>query len=236
MGEFDRFDALSFDCYGTLIDWETGIAQALEPWAARAGSELQSETLISAFGRHETVVQTEHPTWLYPRILAETMRRIGADLGVAVSTTEAEAFGRSVGSWPAFADSGSVLAKLKSRFKLVILSNVDRVSFRQSNDRLGVEFDLVITAEDVGSYKPQPANFEALAAGLDDLGIGTDRLLHVAESMYHDHLPAKAFGLRTAWIHRRHDKAGFGATTAPQGETQPDWQFASMADFGAAAT
>lgn len=237
MSEFDRFGALSFDCYGTLIDWETGISEALRPWAARVGADVGSDDLISAFGRHETVVETEHPTWLYPRVLAETMHRIGADLGVAVSTTEGEAFGRSVGSWPPFADSGSVLAQLKRRFKLVILSNVDRVSFRQSNDRLGVEFDLVITAEDVGSYKPQRANFQALAAGLGDIGIGTDRLLHVAESLYHDHVPAKAFGLTTAWIHRRHDKDGFGATASPpQSEVHPDWRFASMAEFGAAAT
>ncbi len=233
----DGYAALSFDCYGTLIDWETGIFEALRPWLTRTSAgRSDREAVVAAFGRHETLVETEHPTWLYPDVLAETMQRIGRDLRAPVTDVEAHAFGRSVGTWPAFADSPAALAALGQRFKLIILSNVDRVSFRQSNDRLGTEFDLVITAEDVGAYKPDPRNFEMLEAELATLGLERHQLLHVAESLHHDHIPAKSLGLATAWIHRRHDKEGFGATAQPQQTVRPDARFTSMADFARAAT
>jgi 2-haloalkanoic acid dehalogenase type II len=233
--DFERFAALSFDCYGTLIDWETGIATALAPWAGRAGLDLGPEDLIAGFARHETVVQSEHQGWLYPEILAETMRRMAADVGAGVSETEARAFGRSVGQWPAFSDTAAALARLQARYKLVILSNVDRVSFRQSNDRLGVELDLVVTAEDVGAYKPSPANFDALLDGAASIGVGRADLLHVAESLYHDHVPAAAIGLASVWIHRRHGRIGPGATAAPDRPVEPHWRFPSMAAFADAA-
>ncbi len=225
--------ALSFDCYGTLIDWETGIARTLRPWLTRSGAvdRAEHEAVIAGFGRHETLVEAEHPSWLYPQILAETMRRMGHDLALPVSDLDAAAFGRSVGLWPAFADSPAALARLKERFRLIILSNVDRVSFRQSNDRLGVEFDLILTAEDIGSYKPDRRNFEALEAGLAALGLEPHQLLHVAESLYHDHVPAKAHGLATAWIHRRHDKEGFGATAQPGQNVTPDARYTSLSEF-----
>ena len=237
MTDFSDVRALSFDCYGTLIDWETGIESALRPWLARnGGGTVGANELVSVFGSHETIVEGEHPDWLYPEILAETLRRIGGDLGVPVSELEAAAFGRSVGTWPAFADSPAALLALQQRFRLVILSNVDQVSFRQSNDRLGVEFDLIITAQDVGSYKPARENFEALEAGLATIGVEPRQLIHVAESLYHDHLPGKDFGLKTAWIHRRHGKKGFGATVVPERTVTPDFRFTSMEEFAEAAT
>ena len=150
MSDFDRFEAMSFDCYGTLIDWETGIANAMRPWATSNGLELDDEALIAAHGRYETHVQDEMPGALYPVILGETLRRVGAELGVAVSDGDAAAYGASVKDWPAFPDTAEALARLKPRFKLIILSNIDRASFAASNPRLGVEFDAIITAEDVG--------------------------------------------------------------------------------------
>ena len=234
MGDFDPFTAMSFDCYGTLIDWETGIARSLAPWAGRQGLSLGPEELIAAFARHETVVEAEHPSWLYPAVLAETMTRIGAELGAPVSDVEAGAFGRSVGLWPAFDDTAAALARLATRFKLIILSNVDRISFRQSNDRLGIELDLVITAEDVGSYKPDPANFDALEAAAASLGVGPGQLLHVAKSLYHDHVPARSRGWSTVWIHRRHDKDGSGATATASQTVEPTWRFTSLAELAAA--
>ena len=147
-------------------------------------------------------MQQEHPTSRYPDVLAETMRRVGAALGAPVSDDEAAAFGASVGEWPAFPDSSDALHRLHTRYRLIILSNVDRASFARSAARLGVDFDLVITAEDVGAYKPSPLSFAALLAGVDDLGIPRERLLHVAESLYHDHVPAQANGLRSVWIDR----------------------------------
>lgn len=224
-------EALSFDVYGTLIDWETGIANALRPWADRHGLLISDEALISAFARHETQIQTEHPTWRYPDILSELMWRIGNDLDIPVTEVEAAAFGSSVGQWPAFPDSAEALRRLQQQYKLIVVSNIDNVSLRLSNDKLGVTFDAIVSAEDVGSYKPAPANFEALDATLERMGYSSEQLLHVAESLYHDHEPAKARGLQTVWIHRRHGKDGFGATATPLSDVAPDHRFQSMTEF-----
>jgi putative hydrolase of the HAD superfamily len=235
MSEFDRFHAMSFDCYGTLIDWETGIANALRPWAERTAAGLDDEGLIAAYGRHETHVEDEMPGALYPLVLAETMRRIGRELGAEVTDEEAAAFGGSVRDWPAFPDSAAALQRLATRFKLIILSNIDRASFAASKPRLGVEFDAIVTAEDAGSYKPRPGHFNRLFEELTRLDVRRDQLVHVAESLFHDHQPAAALGLPSVWIHRRHDKGGTGATATPSGEVSPTWRFTSMAEFAAAA-
>jgi putative hydrolase of the HAD superfamily len=223
------FTALSFDCYGTLIDWESGMLATLRPWADRRGIVATDDELLAAFSRTEPQVQAERPAVLYPEILAETFRRVGAALGQAVEEAEARAFGHSVKDWPAFADSADALAYLKRRYKLAILSNVDRASFAHSNRKLGVEFDLVVTAEDVGSYKPTPRNFEVLLERLAALGVPKERVLHTAESLFHDHVPAKRFGLVTAWINRRSGKGSFGATRAPDQSVKPDWKFPTLA-------
>ena len=144
----------------------------------------------------------------YPDVLAATLRRIADQFGVEASPEERTAFGASVPDWPAFPDSAAALAELHERFRLVILSNIDRASFAASARRLGVEFDLVITAEDVGSYKPEPGQLRGAARRAPP----ATELLHVAQSLYHDHVPAKAAGLPTVWIDRRHDRAGTGAT------------------------
>jgi putative hydrolase of the HAD superfamily len=232
----DEFDALSFDCYGTLIDWEAGILDVLRAWAARTGTAASDGDLLASFARHENAVEAADPVPPYPEVLRRTMRLIGRDLGVDVSPADAEALGSSVLDWPAFADSPAALAELARRYRLIILSNVDRGSFRASNDRLGVAFDLVITAEDVGSYKPDPRNFEALLDGVDGLGVAPSRLLHVAQSLYHDHVPAQRAGLRTVWIDRRHGTEGWGATPPPADAVRPDAVFVSMAAFAKACS
>jgi 2-haloalkanoic acid dehalogenase type II len=147
-----------------------------------------------------------------------------------VTDADADALGMSVPDWPAFSDSAEALQRLKRRYKLIILSNVDRASFAGSNRRLEVTFDEILTAQDIGSYKPDPANFAALLRRVDEIG-ATGRLLHVAQSLYHDHVPAKAVGLPTVWINRRHGKPGWGATPDPGVDVTPDLEFASMADF-----
>jgi 2-haloacid dehalogenase len=235
MSDFDRFEAMSFDCYGTLIDWETGIANALRPWATRNGVDLGDQALIAAHGRHETHVQDDMPGALYPVVLGETLRRIGAALEVPVTDADAEAYGASVKDWPAFPDTAPALARLATRFKLIILSNIDRASFAASNPRLGVTFDAIVTAEDVGSYKPRMGHFDRLFVEIERLGVARDQLVHVAESLFHDHQPAAALGLPSVWIHRRHDKGGAGATASPAGDVTPTWRFTSMADFADAA-
>src|SRR5262245_51684330 len=137
MTEFAPFRALSFDCYGTLIDWETGIRQALQPWAAGRRVEASSDELLDRFGVHENIVESQTPALPYPQVLAQSLRRIGADLGVEVDATEATEFGESIGAWPAFADTAAALRRLQQRYRLIILSNVDRASFARSNRRLG---------------------------------------------------------------------------------------------------
>jgi 2-haloacid dehalogenase len=159
------------------------------------------------------------------------MRALGAELGLPVGDDEAAALARSVPDWPAFPDSAEALRRLSRRYRLVILSNVDRASFAGSNRRLGVTFTSILTAEDIGSYKPSPRNFEALAVEVARLGVEPGRHLHVAQSLFHDHVPAQAAGLPTVWIDRRHGRAGSGATPQPPAGVTPDWTFPSLAAF-----
>jgi 2-haloacid dehalogenase len=229
-----EFEALSFDCYGTLIDWEVGIAAVLQPWAKSRGLDLDDEHLLSAFSACEAAAEAEHPSELYPAILGRSMRTLGDSLRAEVSDTDAATLATSVPEWPAFADSHEALCSLGERFKLIILSNVDRLSFAASNVRLGVSFNSVLTAEDVGSYKPSPRNFDALMGEARRLGVGDGKLLHVAQSLFHDHVPANQAGLSTVWINRRHARPGWGATPAPPTPVTPDWEFPSMAAFAAA--
>jgi putative hydrolase of the HAD superfamily len=232
--KFADFEALSFDCYGTLIDWEAGIAAVLRPWARRSGLELDEEQLLEAYAAAESRTELGHPRELYPRILARSFLALGRALGAPVSDEDAATLGNSVADWPAFADSRDALAVLSKRFKLIILSNIDRVSFSASAARLGVEFTSVLTAEAIGSYKPSQRNFDSLLAEARRLEVNRGRLLHVAQSLFHDHVPAKRAGLRTAWINRRHDRPGWGATPAPSADVTPDWEFPSMAAFASA--
>jgi 2-haloalkanoic acid dehalogenase type II len=228
------FEALSFDCYGTLIDWEAGIAAVLRPWATAHGLQASDEQLLTAYADHEACAEVEHPTELYPQILARSLRALGEQLGAPVSDAEADALAGSVPDWPAFPDSPDALARLARRYRLIILSNVDRDSFAGSNARLGVTFTSILTAQDIGSYKPSPRNFDALDAEIARLGVPRAKLLHVAQSLFHDHVPAQAAGLPTVWIDRRHDNPGWGATPAPPAGITPDWTFTSMAAFAAA--
>jgi 2-haloacid dehalogenase len=232
--ELTDFEALSFDCYGTLIDWEAGLSAVLVPWARAHGLSLTEEQLLAEYSGTEAAAEAAHPGDRYPDVLARSLRVLGAKLGAEVSDEEEARLAGSVPDWPAFADSRDALLALGERFKLIILSNVDRASFAGSNARLGVEFTSIITAQDVGSYKPSQRNFDALTSEAARLGIGPGKLLHVAQSLFHDHVPAKRAGLPTAWINRRHGRAGWGATPEPPAPVTPDWEFPSMAAFAAA--
>jgi 2-haloacid dehalogenase len=230
-----EFDALSFDCYGTLIDWETGLLAVLRPWADAHRLTLPDEQLLAAYGTHEAEAETANPGDRYPVILARSFRALGAELGAEVSDADARRLGGSVPDWPAFPDSAEALQRLAKRYRLIILSNIDRASFAASNRKLGVTFASILTAEDIGSYKPSLRNFEALLAEVDRLGIAPHRHLHVAQSLFHDHVPAKAAGLSTAWINRRHASPGWGATPEPEAPVTPDWTFPSMRALADAA-
>ncbi len=228
------FTVLSFDCYGTLIDWESGIWAALQPLVARAGGALAREAALAAFARHETAQEAATPGLVYSELLALVHRRLAAEWDVAPDANADRAFGASVGDWPAFPDSADALAYLGRYYNLVILSNVDRASFARSNLRLAAGFAGIYTAEDIGSYKPDPRNFRYLIDRLAEAGHPPDEILHVAQSLYHDHAPANRCGIKSAWIDRRQDSQGWGATPAPDGTVHYDFRFAGLADMVAA--
>jgi 2-haloalkanoic acid dehalogenase type II len=222
------FDTLTFDCYGTLIDWESGIFTALQPLLGKAANGFDRDAALEAFARHESAQEHETPSMIYSGLLTHVHARLAKEWGVPADPAADATFGASVPDWPAFPDSAAALAYLKQHYKLVILSNVDRTSFAGSNKRLGVVFDAIYTAEDIGSYKPDPRNFEYLLAHLAERGIAKSQILHTAQSLFHDHAPAKKFGLASCWIDRRHAAAGWGATMPPPDGATYEFRFTSM--------
>ncbi|HEV8547264.1 MAG TPA: haloacid dehalogenase type II [Candidatus Limnocylindrales bacterium] len=227
--DFARFDALTFDCYGTLIDWEAGIAGGLQAVIGGAGIEATDDDLLERYARHEAVLEAG-PYQTYRMILAEAMRRVCAEVGVEPPDEDVARFAGGVGEWPAFADSTDALRALAGRFRLGVITNCDDELFAGSQRRLGVTFDWVITAEQARNYKPSLANFEL---AFERIGLPRERILHVAQSLFHDHVPAKSLGLTTVWIDRRRDRPGFGAT--PPAEATPDLVAPDMASFAEVA-
>jgi 2-haloacid dehalogenase len=225
------FKALTFDCYGTLIDWESGMVEALKPLTSRVTRELSRNDILEAHARHESVQQLQTPGKTYRDLLPIVYKRLAEEWGASASWEECVAYGRSVRDWPAFIDSAGALQYLKKHFKLVILSNVDNENFAGSNKKLQVEFDAIYTAEDVGAYKPSDKNFEYMLSKLKTLGIEKHQILHTAESMFHDHGPANRHGLASCWIYRRFDQDGFGATMHPGEMPKYEFRFNSMADL-----
>lgn len=222
------FTTLTFDCYGTLIDWENGIVAALAPLAAQTRRAWTGDELLETFARHEADQERATPDMIYSDLLARVHARIAAEWGLAPDAVADTRFGRSVPEWPAFADSAEALRYLKQHYRLVILSNVDRASFAASNVKLGVAFDHVFTAQDVGSYKPDPRNFQFMLERLAQAGIRREQILHTAESLFHDHVPANQAGLASAWIYRRHAQQGYGATHPPKAMPRIDFKFTSL--------
>lgn len=228
------FKVLTFDCYGTLIDWESGMTAALRPLTGRAGRVLSRDEILEAHGRHEAFQQEQTPGKIYRDLLAVVYKRLAEEWGVPAPWEECVTYGRSIPDWPAFPDTAAALRELKQHFKLVILSNVDNESFAASNAKLGVTFDAIYTAEDIGSYKPSDRNFEYMLAKLKTLGVEQHEILHTAESLYHDHGPANRHGLKSCWIHRRFEQEGFGATRHPGEMPRTDFRFTSMAELAKA--
>jgi 2-haloacid dehalogenase len=229
------FKALTFDCYGTLIDWETGIWNALQPLLCQVGLDIERENALAAFGLYEMAQQEQTPSLRYCDLLSVVHARLAKVWGASVHAELNDRFGASIPDWPAFADSAESLAYLKRHYKLIILSNVDRKSFAASHEKLGVSFDAIYTAEDIGSYKPDPRNFAYLLEHLQaDFGIDGNEILHTAQSLIHDHVPAQKAGLARAWIDRRFGKSGGGATVLPETMPKVDFHFKSMAELAAA--
>jgi 2-haloacid dehalogenase len=230
MGAIDyaSFEVLTFDCYGTLIDWEAGIAVGLGAVTRAHGVDVGDEELLTMYAGHEAELEAG-PYLRYREVLARACRAVAADLGTAPSDEEVAAFASSVGDWPAFPDSAAALADLHRRFRLAVITNCDDDLFAASNRRLGVTFDHVITAQQAGSYKPSHRNFEL---AFERIGRPRERILHVAQSLFHDHVPAKELGLTSVWINRRAGREGSGAT--PPAAATPDATFPDMASFAEA--
>ena len=228
------YKALTFDCYGTLIDWESGMLEALGGLTGRTKHKLGRDQILEAHARHESEQQLQTPTKRYSEVLAIVFKRLAEEWSVSASVEECEAYGQSVCNWPAFPDSPAALQYLKKFYKLIILSNVDNRSFSFSNRALGVEFDAIYTAEDIGAYKPDHRNFEYMLRHVGDLGLEKRNLLHTAESLFHDHVPARKYGIANCWIYRRHAQQGFGATRDPGQKPAVDFRFNSMADLAKA--
>ena len=221
--DFRAVEVLTFDCYGTLIDWETGIVSALR---RVVGPEVAADDeLLEAYAGNEAAAEAG-PWKPYRQILGESMSQACRSYGLTPTSGNEAAFGGSVADWPAFPDSVDALARLKRRFGLGVITNCDDDLFGFSNRRLGEPFRWIVTAQQAASYKPSTRNFELAFERIDR---PTDRIVHVAQSLYHDHVPAKALGLKTVWINRRHDRTGAGAT--PTAESRPDMTFSDMAAF-----
>ena len=227
--DYRAFDALTFDCYGTLIDWEAGILAGIRATLDPRGVGPPDDELLERYAAAEADLEAG-PYRRYRDVLGAGLQAVAAGYGVEPSPSEVGAFGGSVGDWPAFPDSPAALARLQRHFRLGVLTNCDDDLFAASNRRLDVEFDWVVTAQQAEGYKPRHTNFELL---FERVGLPRDRILHVAQSLFHDHVPARAMGLSTVWIDRRHDRPGFGAT--PPAEATPDAIFPDMATFAAAA-
>jgi 2-haloacid dehalogenase len=222
MLDFSRFEFLTFDCYGTLIDWETGILRSLRPILAKHAVSIDDEPLLERYGELEAAAEAG-PFKCYREVLEGVVRGLGARLRFAPSDEEVRGFPDSVAGWPPFPDTVAALQRLASRFKLAVISNVDDDLFALSARLLHAPFAHVITAQQARSYKPSHNNFQT---ALDKIGVPKEKVLHVAQSLYHDIAPANVLGWRCVWVNRRAGKGGSGATK-PSTAT-PDLEVSSL--------
>ncbi|MEG4801037.1 haloacid dehalogenase type II [Microcoleus sp. ARI1-B5] len=222
MLDFNQFEVVSFDCYGTLIDWESGILPVLKQLLSNREIDFSDDGTLEMFAEFESELEKEHGEYIkYREILQEVVKKIGKKFSFepteTASATEINCLVESIKNWQPFPDTVAALAALKQKYKLAVISNIDDDLFAGTAKHLKVEFDWVITAEQVRSYKPSTRNFEF---AIERMGIAPEKLLHVAQSLYHDTVPAASMGISTVWVNRRQDRTGFGAT--PPASAQPD--------------
>jgi len=229
MLEFSRYEVLTFDCYGTLIDWESGILSALHRILSAHGKAIEDATILKLYGDFEQRSEEGefHP---YRSVLESVVRRFGAQLGFNPTDAEARSLPDSLPTWKPWPDTVAALQLLKSRFRLAILSNVDDYLFALTRPQLGVNFDEVITAQQAQAYKPSLKIFEL---ALSRINSPAHRVLHVGQSVYHDVIPAQALGLATVWVNRPSARPGVGAVKSA--EAKPDLIVSSLAELAAAA-
>ncbi|MCA9288258.1 MAG: haloacid dehalogenase type II [Phycisphaerales bacterium] len=227
---FKGVGALTFDCYGTLIDWETGLRRALRTSLGANAAHVPDEALLNQFAAHESRLEGEargEGFVAYREVLWAVLAAMAGTFNARVR--DPDALGASIRDWPAFPDTSAALRRLKSRFRLCVVSNIDDDLFEMSRAKLGVELDEIVTAEQVRSYKPRKRHFkEALAR----LGLPASKVVHVAQSLYHDIAPASELGLKTVWVNRQAGRPG----ATPASRAKPDLEvpdMATLAEFAA---
>ena len=226
---FARFTTISFDCYGTLVEWESGILPTLRAVLKRHQQSLPDAAILELYGEFEAEAEAG-PYQSYRKVLESVVQRFGKHLGFAPAPDEVRSLPESVPSWPPFPDTVSALRKLQKRYKLAVISNIDDDLFAETRKHLGVEFDCVITAQQARSYKPALNNFQLV---LRTMGIAPDRLLHAGQSIYHDVVPAQSLGIASAWVNRRSARPGVGAVRSASG--RPDLEVPDVASLAALA-
>jgi len=232
--DFSRFTTISFDCYGTLIDWESGILPVLRTVLGNHGQSLPDAALLELYGEFEAEAESG-PYQSYRDVLQAVVRSFADRLHFEASSAEIRSLAESVPAWPPFPDTVSALHELQKRYKLVVISNIDDDLFAETREHLGMEFDGVITAEQARSYKPSINNFQI---ALRTLALSPDRLLHAAQSVYHDVVPARSLGIATVWVNRKSARPGIGAVRASAvlaSEKRADLEVPDLASLAAAA-
>lgn len=225
MLDFSRFEILTFDCYGTLINWEDGILRCLHRILSARGKDTDDATILRLYGDFEARAE-EGEYRPYREVLQSVVRQFGTQFGFRPTEQEAHSLPESLKDWRPWPDTVSALAKLQSRFHLAIISNVDDDLFAATQPQLGVAFDQIITAQQAAAYKPSLKIFEL---ALSRLGVPSHRVLHAGQSLYHDVIPAQSLGLATVWVNRPSARAGVGAVKAAEGH--PDLQVFSLAEL-----
>jgi len=202
--DFDQFSVITFDCYGTLINWQVGILGALRPILKKFGSNLSDAGVLELYSTFEPQIQSG-PYKPYREVLGEIVRRFGAKLVFTPTQQEIDSLAESIKDWPPFPDTTAGLRKLKTKYKLAIISNIDDDLLAHSLRLIGVPFDFLITAQQAKSYKPSHNNFNL---ALKKIGLPKEKVLHAAESLYHDVAPANELGIANVWVNRRGGKPG----------------------------
>ncbi|HLK59762.1 MAG TPA: haloacid dehalogenase type II [Chthonomonadaceae bacterium] len=226
---FDNFKVLTFDCYGTLVDWETGILAALRPLFARRRIGIPDEDILAGYAIMERNMESAPFFMPYRQVLQKVMKQFGKAMHFSPTEAETNALVDSFAEWKPFPDTVAALQALKTRYKLVIISNVDDDLFAITAQYLQVPFDEVITAQQVGSYKPSHRNFET---AFSRIGLPREQILHVAQSLHHDIAPARELGLANVWVTRRKGKTASGATDADA--IQPDLEVPDLQSLATA--
>jgi 2-haloacid dehalogenase len=230
MLDFSRFQFLTFDCYGTLIDWESGILPVLRRILAAHGKTVDDATLLKLYGDFEQQAEAA-PYQSYRQVLASVVAQFGKEFGFAPTAEESASLAASLPAWKPWPDTVSALHRLKTRFRLAILSNIDDDLFASTRPQLGIDFDEVITAQQARAYKPSMKVFEL---ALNRIDAPAHRVLHVGQSIYHDVIPAQALGLASVWVNRPSARPGIGAVKAA--DATPDVTVSSLEELADMAT